>query len=105
MSTSTASHFKQGEAYFYSCTIIMARESYTLYYNTWSICSQMVRLTLAFRGQPKDGESEMLVEEKEVDIYHTFAQLDERFLTVINPKGKVSIPIYISELEELKLLI
>jgi hypothetical protein len=71
----------------------MATESYTLYYNTWSICSQMVRLTLAFRGQPKDGESEMIVEEKEVDIYHTFAQLDESFLTEINPKGKVSVRI------------
>jgi hypothetical protein len=74
----------------------MAIESYTLYYNTWSICSQMVRLTLAFRGQPKDGESEMIVEEKAIDIYHTFAQLDESFLIEINPKGKVSVYIYIS---------
>jgi len=68
----------------------MANESYTLYYNTWSICSQMVRLTFAFRDQPKSGELGMIIEEKEVDIYNTFTQLDEFFLTEINPKGKVS---------------
>ena len=46
----------------------------------------------------------MIVEEKAVDIYHTFIQLDESFLTEINPKGKVSVRAYISGLEEIKLI-
>lgn len=69
-------------------------EPYTLYYNKWSICSQMVLLTLAFRGQPKDAESEMIVEEKEVDIFKG-VQLQEAFLTEINPKGQVSVLLYL----------
>jgi hypothetical protein len=55
----------------------------------------MVQLTLAFRGQSKDARSEMRVEEKAVDILKS-AQLEEAFLTEINPKGQVSILIYIS---------
>jgi len=46
----------------------------------------------------------MIVEEKAVDIYHTFTQLDESFLTEINPKGKVGVRAYISGLEEIKLI-
>ncbi|KAE9379703.1 hypothetical protein N431DRAFT_398147 [Stipitochalara longipes BDJ] len=65
-------------------------ESYTLYYNQWSICSQMVLLTLAFRGQPKDAKSEMVVEEQAVDIFKS-AQLEETFLTEVNPKGQVPV--------------
>lgn len=71
-----------------------ATQPYTLYYNKWSICSHMVRLTLAFKGQTKDAESEMIVEEKEVDIFNG-AQLTEEYLTVINAKGQVSEALYI----------
>lgn len=54
----------------------------------------MVQLTLAFRGQPRDVESEMVVEGKEVDIMKG-AQFEEAFLTEINPKGQVSTLIYL----------
>jgi len=64
---------------------------YTLYYNQWSICSQMVLLTLAFRGQPKDAASEIVVQQQSIDILAS-KQLEETFLTEINPKGQVSFP-------------
>lgn len=66
-------------------------ESYTLYFNKWSICSQMVQLTLAFRGEPKGDESTMIVEQKEIDILKS-EQLEEAYLLEINPKGQVRIP-------------
>jgi len=68
-----------------------SKESYTLYYNQWSICSQMVLLTLAFRGQPRDVNSEMVVKEHAIDLFAS-EQLEEAYLTEINPKGQVSPP-------------
>lgn len=61
---------------------------FVLYYHPYSICSLMVRLTLAMRGIPKDSSSEMVVEEKFVDIFKNH-QLEENFLCNINPKGQV----------------
>jgi hypothetical protein len=61
---------------------------YGLYFNYYSICSLMVLYTLALRGEPKDPESEMIVDTYEVDIFHE-AQLEEQFLCEINAKGQV----------------
>ncbi|KUJ08945.1 uncharacterized protein LY89DRAFT_598871 [Mollisia scopiformis] len=65
-------------------------EPYTLYYNKWSICSQMVQLTFAFRGEPKDAGSQMTIEKKSIDIMNG-EQLEEAYLTEINPKGQVPV--------------
>ncbi|KAK0112330.1 hypothetical protein ONS96_001578 [Cadophora gregata f. sp. sojae] len=70
---------------------------YTLYYSKWSICSQMVQLTLAFKGQPKDDDSSITVEQKEIDILK-FEQLEEAYLTEINPKGQVPVLTHLSKL-------
>src|SRR6266498_4599050 len=43
--------------------------THTLYHNHYSICSLMVRYTLALRGQPKDPASEVSVQEQVVDIF------------------------------------
>jgi hypothetical protein len=61
---------------------------HTLYHNYFSICSIMVRYTVAIRGAPKDTESEILIEEQAVDIFHE-EQLSEHFLCDINPLGQV----------------
>jgi hypothetical protein len=62
---------------------------YVLYHNTYSICSLMVRYTLAVRGTPHSPAAAMTVDEQMVDIFHE-AQLDEDFLLNVNPKGQVS---------------
>lgn len=67
----------------------MAPQTYTLYHNKYSVCSIMVRYTLALRGTPKDPSSPILIEEKDVDIFHQ-EQLSEHYLCEINPKGQVS---------------
>jgi hypothetical protein len=64
-------------------------DDYVLYYNPYSICSLMVRCTLALRGEPKDPTSAMSVETKVVDIFHE-EQLSENFLCEINPEGQAS---------------
>ncbi|KAG4442870.1 hypothetical protein IFR05_001666 [Cadophora sp. M221] len=65
-------------------------QPYTLYFNKWSICSQMILLTLAFKGKPKDGDASMTVKQKHIDIMKS-EQLEEVFLTNINPKGQEQI--------------
>ena len=62
--------------------------SYTLYHFPSSICSIMVRYTLAVRGPPRDEESAMAVAEKIINITRD-EQLTEEFLCDINPKGQV----------------
>lgn len=59
----------------------------TFYYNPFSICSLMVRFTLALKGRAKSQDTALHVEEHLVDIY-TDEQLQEWFLCV-NPKGQV----------------
>lgn len=68
----------------------MAPITHRLYHNTYSVCSLMVRYTLALRGPPKDASSAIEVHEQEVDVYHE-EQLSEQFLCEINPKGQVNI--------------
>jgi hypothetical protein len=50
----------------------------------------MVLLTFAFRGQPKDAKTEIVIKKQEVDIFKG-AQVEEVCLTEINPKGQASI--------------
>ena len=68
-------------------TLHKSQEPYALYYNDYSLCSLMVRFTLAlsknFRGQ------QIGVEEIVVDIQHG-GQLTEFYLCEVNPKGTVS---------------
>lgn len=60
----------------------------TLYHNPYSVCSIMVRYTLALRGPAKDNLPALEVEEKPVDIFNQ-EQLSEDFLK-INPYGQAS---------------
>ena len=62
--------------------------SYTLYYNQFSVCSLMVRLTLEFARHIDDSFPH--VEEIPVDIQHS-GQLEEQYLCDVNPKGTVGV--------------
>ena len=62
--------------------------THTLYHNKFSVCSLMVRYTIALRGPPQDASSPILVREQDVDIFHE-EQLSEHFLCEINAKGQV----------------
>lgn len=64
----------------------------TLYHNPYSVCSIMVRYTLALSGLAKDDPPALEVEEKCVDIFDE-EQLSEDFLK-INPYGQASIAIW-----------
>lgn len=70
---------------------IFTMTSYVLYHNPYSICSLMVRYTVALRGAAKDVSSEMHISEKIVDIYNG-EQLEEDYLSNINPLGQVRSP-------------
>ena len=65
-----------------------------LYYNKFSICSLMVRYSIALRGKPKSPKDHIQFHEKHVDI-HNGEQFTENYLRHINPKGQV--PALISE--------
>jgi glutathione S-transferase len=62
-------------------------DNYTVYYNPFSICSIMVRMTLALRGKPASEPAPTFTEHL-IDIYKD-EQLSESFLTTVNPKGQV----------------
>ena len=64
-------------------------EPYTLYYNDYSLCSLMVRLTLAFCNDGNKEVEPLDVREQPVDIQHG-GQLEEEYLCDVNPKGTVS---------------
>jgi hypothetical protein len=49
----------------------------------------MVRYTLAIRGTANRASEEMVLEEREVNIFAA-EQLKEPFLCDVNPKGQVS---------------
>jgi glutathione S-transferase len=66
----------------------MVSETYTLYHNPYSICSLMVRQTVAIRGQAKDKDSEIPITNVVVDIFKE-EQFSEHFLCEINPLGQV----------------
>ncbi|KIY00911.1 uncharacterized protein Z520_03577 [Fonsecaea multimorphosa CBS 102226] len=63
---------------------------HTLYHNPFSICSLMVRYTVALRGPARDKASEIPIQDQSVDIFHE-EQLSEHFLRNINPKGQVPV--------------
>ena len=48
----------------------------------------MVRYTIAVMGAPKNPESEILIQEQVIDIFHE-EQLSEHYLCEINPLGQV----------------
>jgi hypothetical protein len=68
---------------------------FDLYVNAYSICSIMVRYTLAIRGIGLDVSTQMVVEEREVNIFEG-EQMEEAFLCDVNPKGQVRLIINIS---------
>lgn len=61
---------------------------HTLHHHCFSVCSIMVRYTVALRGPPKDKASEIPIQDQSVDIFHE-EQLSEHFLCNVNPKGQV----------------
>ena len=60
--------------------------SYILFYNNFSLCSLMVRFTLALCNECPG--TPLNVEEKHVDIQHG-GQLTEEYICDVNPKGTV----------------
>jgi hypothetical protein len=65
---------------------------YTLYYHPYSICSLQVLYTLAIAAaNSSEGDPLLEVERRIVDIFND-AQLEETFLTRVNPKGQVRFP-------------
>jgi hypothetical protein len=65
---------------------------HTLLHNHFSICSLMVRYTIALRGSAEDPASEIPIQEQSVDIFND-EQLSEHFLCNVNPKGQVIEPL------------
>lgn len=65
--------------------------THRLYFHPYSICSLMVRYTLALRGKPKVASPDIVLDLHEVDIFHG-AQLEEHFLLNVNPMGQVVVP-------------
>ncbi|KAH0846028.1 hypothetical protein FOPE_12242 [Fonsecaea pedrosoi] len=59
-----------------------------LYYDRRSICSSMVRYTLACTGSPGKNCLSLSLELREIDIYKG-EQLSESYLCEVNPKGQV----------------
>ncbi|KAJ9497466.1 hypothetical protein H2202_006890 [Exophiala xenobiotica] len=65
-------------------------DKYHLYHNDYSLCSLQVRYTLALAGKPREGLATMHIELIDVDLFNS-GQLDEFFLTNINPKGQADL--------------
>ncbi|EXJ65707.1 uncharacterized protein A1O5_11234 [Cladophialophora psammophila CBS 110553] len=63
-------------------------EEYTLFYNDYSICSIMVRYTVAVIQHLQDGR--IRINEQPIDIQHG-GQLAESYLCKVNPKGTVPV--------------
>ncbi|OAL29354.1 hypothetical protein AYO22_02248 [Fonsecaea multimorphosa] len=60
----------------------------------------MVRYTFALRGPPKNESSDIVLEEKSIDIYNE-EQLSEHFLCEINPYGQATkVPVLASPVLE-----
>jgi hypothetical protein len=68
----------------------MIEDQSVLYHHAYSICSLMVRYTLALRGSPKDDQSALDVHEVSVDLFKG-ENLTEEFLCDINKYGQVCI--------------
>ncbi|KAH8800205.1 hypothetical protein F5884DRAFT_546689 [Xylogone sp. PMI_703] len=66
------------------------KETFTLYHHRQSICSLMVRYMFAISGPSTSGDSDMILELHEVDIFKN-AHLEEHFLCDVNPKGQVPV--------------
>ena len=62
--------------------------THTLYHNIYSICSIMVRYSIAVRGEPKDQEHEIRIHEEQIDFQNK-EQLTEHYLCDINAAGEV----------------
>lgn len=80
-------------SYFYNTQPLEPRtkqemeEPYTLFYNDYSICSVMVRYTIAL-SRHLQGE-QLNIEEQSVNIQQG-GQLTEYYLCEVNPRGTVS---------------
>ena len=61
---------------------------YTLYHNPYSICSIQMRYLIRVKGEPEDSGSQMIIQDKLVDIFNE-EQFSEEYLTRINPNGQV----------------
>lgn len=69
----------------------MAPEAtYILYHDPVSICSVMVRYTLALRGKAKDEDASLHVQERLCSLKNR-DHLTEEFLCDVNPKGEVPV--------------
>ena len=62
--------------------------TYVLHHFPYSLCSIMVRHTIALRGRPRSSESFINIEEKIVDLSRG-EHISETYLLEVNPKGQV----------------
>ncbi|KAK6078949.1 hypothetical protein SCUP234_05875 [Seiridium cupressi] len=70
----------------------MSSNVFTLYCTPYSIRSTMVRTMLAMKDAPRDGRPDMIIHYKVVNISNDNPeQLNEHFLSKVNPKGKVPV--------------
>ncbi|KAH8814838.1 hypothetical protein F5884DRAFT_841009 [Xylogone sp. PMI_703] len=76
-----------------------AAETYILYHNHYSLCSLMVRFTLALCKEQGEREGSLRVEEHEVNIQNG-GQLSEYYLCDVNPYGTVPVLANDSNLSE-----
>jgi hypothetical protein len=67
------------------------KDEYTLYHSFYSVCSIMMRLMMAVRGEQADPSVIITVAEKQIDIFNE-EQLSEWYLSEVNPKGQVRDP-------------
>lgn len=72
----------------------MAEDDLTLFYNDYSICSIMVRYTIAV-GRHCHQQNQVNIIERPIDIQHG-GQLAEYYLCDVNPRGTVSFDLSVS---------
>lgn len=63
-------------------------EQFVLYHHAFSVCSIMVRYTLALAEESSEASSRMDVREESVDLFKN-EQIEEHYLTEVNAKGQV----------------
>lgn len=60
-----------------------------LYHHPLSLCSKMVRYSLAIAGTPAEGMLPVSLELYKIDIVEKNEQFTELYLCEVNPKGQV----------------
>jgi hypothetical protein len=70
--------------------VVTESKTYTLFFCRYSLLSQVIRHTLAVRGNPNPDVGDIVVKQQEIDIVYNLEQLEEHYLCEVNPRGEVS---------------